>query len=269
MHSKDFQFYRPCQALQPYVRYYWAFRSDQMLNALTFPIGCPQIIFHKKVPLYVPELDACQHKLTVSGQVNYPAHLCTRGDTEMIVVVFQPHAMKTFLDLPISLLHNQEISGYDLGNKRLHELAAQVFDCEDTGSCIRIIEQRLLSQITHTPAYPLKRISTALQQLLATPDISVNELAAIACLSKKQFERLFNAMVGANPKEYARITRFQKALSFLQHSPETMSQAQIAYQCGYADQSHFIREFKQFSGHTPLSLLKTGTPYSDLFSQPV
>ena len=231
-----------------------------MLNVLTFPIGCPQIIFHKKVPLYVPELDACQHKLTVSGQVNYPAHLCTRGDTEMIVVVFQPHAMKTFLDLPISLLHNQEISGYDLGNKRLHELAAQVFDCEDTGSCIRIIEQRLLSQITHTPAYPLKRIS-------ATPGISVNELAAIACLSKKQFERLFNAMVGANPKEYARIARFQKALSFLQHSPETMSQAQIAYQCGYADQSHFIREFKQFSGHTPLSLLKTGTPYSDLFSQ--
>lgn len=269
MHPKDFQFYRPCQALQPYVRYYWVFRSDQMLNVLTFPIGCPQIIFHKKVPLYVPELDACQHKLTVSGQVNYPAHLCTRGDTEMIVVVFQPHAMKTFLDLPISLLHNQEISGYDLGNKRFHELAAQVFDCEGTGSCIRIIEQRLLSQITHTPAYPLKRISTALQQLLATPGISVNELAAIACLSKKQFERLFNAMVGANPKEYAKITRFQKALSFLQHSPETMSQAQIAYQCGYADQSHFIREFKQFSGHTPLSLLKIGTPYSDLFSQPV
>lgn len=76
-------------------------------------------------------------------------------------------------------------------------------------------------------------------------------------------------MVGANPKEYARITRFQKVLSFLQHSPETMSQAQIAYQCGYADQSHFIREFKLFSGHTPLALLKTGTPYSDLFSQPV
>ena len=122
MHPKDFQFYKPCQALQPYVRYYWAFRSDQMLNTLTFPIGCPQIIFHKKAPLYVPELDTCQHKLTVSGQVNYPAHLCTRGDTEMIVVVFQPHAMKTFLDLPIFLLHNQEISGYDLGNKSCYTI---------------------------------------------------------------------------------------------------------------------------------------------------
>ena len=67
------------------------------------------------------------------------------------------------------------------------------------------------------------------------PAISVTELASVACLSKKQFERLFNELVG---------------------------------QCGYADQSHFIREFKQFSGYTPLSLLNVCKPYSDLFNNP-
>ena len=87
-------------------------------------------------------------------------------------------------------------------------------------------------------------------------------------LSKKQFERLFKELVGTNPKEYARIVRFQKSLKLLQHYQEDANQAQLAYQCGYADQSHFIREFKQFSGYTPLSLLNVCKPYSDLFNDP-
>lgn len=90
------------------------------------------------------------------------------------------------------------------------------------------------------------------------------------CLfEQKQFERLFNELVGANPKEYARIVRFQKSLKLLQHYTEDTNLAQIAYQCGYADQSHFIREFKQFSGYTPLSLLNVCKPYSDLFNNPI
>ena len=100
------------------------------------------------------------------------------------------------------------------------------------------------------------------------PATSVTDLASITCLGKKQFERLFNELVGINPKEYARIVRFQKSLKLLQHYSD-VNQAQLAYQCGYADQSHFIREFKQFSGYTPLSLLNVCKPYSDLFTNPV
>ena len=44
--------------------------------------------------------------------------------------------------------------------------------------------------------------------------------------------------------------------------------AQIALSSGYADQSHFIREFKRFTGHTPVSLSKSAYPYSDLFTDP-
>ena len=98
--------------------------------------------------------------------------------------------------------------------------------------------------------------------------IPVIELASIACVSKKQFERLFKELVGTNPKEYARIVRFQKSLKLLQHYQEDANQAQLAYQCGYADQSHFIREFRRFSGYTPLSLLNVCKPYSDLFNDP-
>ena len=118
--------------------------------------------------------------------------------------------------------------------------------------------------------YRVKRIDAAIQRIYITPQISVNELSSIACLSKKQFERLFLSFVGINPKEYTRIVRFQKALAQMQHQAgKEINQAQIAYTSGYADQSHFIREFKKLCGYTPVSLLKISNPYSDLFTNPV
>ena len=253
MIQENFKFYKPCKELQPYVRYYRVFKSNQPLNTLTFPIGCPQIIFHKQTPLYIPELGISQSEFTVSGH----SHLYANGNVEMIVVVFQPYTLKAFLNLPISLLHNQEVSGYDLENKHLKRLATQIFDCE-----------QIAGALTLKTEYNIKRITAVIRQLLIMPETSVKELTSIACLSKKQFERLFNELVGANPKEYARIVRFQKSLKLLQHYSEDANQAQLAYQCGYADQSHFIREFRRFSGYTPLSLLNVCKPYSDLFNDP-
>lgn len=272
MIQEDFIFYKPCKLLQPYIRYYWVFKSNQPLNALTFPIGCPQIIFHKQAPLYIPELNTTQDRLTISGQVNFSSHLYANGNLEMIVVVFHPHAMSMFLNMPISLFYNQEVSGYSIENKSLIELADRVSGCEDNTICVHYIEKWLLSQITSSSsntAYQIERIDAAIRQICAVPQISVTELSSIASLSKKQFERLFNSFVGINPKEYARIVRFQKALKQMQHYSDEINQAQIAYASGYADQSHFIREFKKFSGYTPMSLLKISNPYSDLFTTPV
>jgi len=68
MIQEGFTFYRPNEALKEYVRFYWVFRSSLAMSALTFPTGCPQIIFHRRKPLYIPELDTFQSRLTISGQ---------------------------------------------------------------------------------------------------------------------------------------------------------------------------------------------------------
>ena len=47
----------PFQTLHPYVRYYRTFRSNKRLCTLTFPIGCPQISFHRRTPPYIPKQD--------------------------------------------------------------------------------------------------------------------------------------------------------------------------------------------------------------------
>jgi AraC-like DNA-binding protein len=190
----------------------------------------------------------------------------------MIVVVFYPHTINMFLNTPASAFYNKEISGYDIEDKHLNELAMQVFECEDNNLCVNLIEKWLLSRLLIRPydtTYRVNRMNVAIEQLCIAPQTHVTELSSTCCLGKKQFEREFYLHVGMNPKEYSRIVRFQKALKQMQHGQGRINQAYLAYSNGYADQSHLIREFKRLCGYTPLSLLEVATPYSDLFTTPV
>lgn len=132
--------YQPREELRPYVRYYWVLKGDEPFSILTFPIGCPQIIFHKKTPLYIPELDKSQSQFTISGQVNFPAHIQSDGSLEMIVAVFYPHTVGMFIDTPPSAFYNLEISGYDIENRQVNDVAQKIFNCENAKDCIDILE---------------------------------------------------------------------------------------------------------------------------------
>ena len=171
--------------MRPYVRYYWVLESDEPFSVLTFPIGCPQMIFHRRTPLFIPELSSRQDKFTISGQVNFPAHIASDGDTEMIVAVFYPHTIGMFIDTPPSAFYNKEISGYDIGNKQLNLLADRIFDSMDSERAISLIEEWLTARIR--PSLNTDRIGASLSALLRSPSTSVENLAVIACLSKKQF----------------------------------------------------------------------------------
>ncbi len=266
MMGAEILFVRPCELLRPYVRYYYVLGSVDGFDELTFPIGCPQIIFHKGVPLFIPELGTYQHLFTISGQVNFPAHVRSCGDTEMIVVVFHPHAIGRFIATPPSSFHNLEISGYDIGNSSLNSLSRRIFDCADNLRCIHMIEDWLLAGLNDVCLSYDDRIGATIKRLMQCPSAKVTELADTACLSKKQFERVFSGYVGMRPKEYARVVRFQKSMWLMQNGQ--LNDADIACASGFADQSHFIREFKAFSGCTPGKLRNEGRIYSDLFTDP-
>lgn len=255
---------RPREELRPYVRYYWTLDSDAPLDVLTFPIGCPQIIFHRGTPLYIPELDACQSAVTISGQVNFPAHIRSGGNLNMLVAVFYPHTVGMFIDTPPDVFYNREISGDDIDNAGLREVAARILGGPDDAGAIAVLERWLVSKIN--PTLNLRRIGAALGRLMSGPSLSVSHLADTACLSPRQYERIFRAHVGMNPKEYARVVRFQRVLRMMQCG--SRDYVGMAADCGYADQSHMIRDFRALSGHTPAGLPDHCIPYSDLYTNP-
>lgn len=256
--------YKPRKELSGYVRYFWVLESVEPLSALTFPIGCPMMIFHRKSPLYIPELDTVQDSLTISGQVDFPSHLRTIGELEMIVAVFYPHTIGMFTGTTPYSFCNMEISGYDLDNRNIHEMGDKILECDNTDKCIEILENWLLSKIE--PNVNLKKVGFSLWKMMTNTSKSINELADAACLGKKQYERVFREYVGMNPKRYYRIVRFQKSLLLMGKGERNC--ADVAYSCGYSDQSHFIREFKTMTGVTPKSFLLHNEACSELFEIP-
>lgn len=269
MQPATFEFRTPCRALQPYVMYYGILRCDRPWQTLTFPLGHTQLLFHLRDPLRIPELGERQHASTLSGQVDFSAHIRSDSATEMLAVAFRPHTLRAFLDRPVSLFRNHELPARDLEDRGLNLLTERILACGDATCGLRLAEEWLLARLAATPlrrATDLRRMAAAVDRLCAAPRTAISELAATACLSRKQFERTFAASVGMNPQEYARIVRFQRMLQLMQSRAEGLNWARIACASGYADQSHMIRECRRIGGHTPVALLKACDPASSLFS---
>lgn len=79
--------------------------------------------------------------------------------------------------------------------------------------------------------------------------VPIKRLAAETGWSERHFAARFYSATGLKPKEAARLLRFRRAHRLVVSSDRPL--AEIAVQCGYADQAHFTREFRQFAGLPP------------------
>lgn len=114
-----------------------------------------------------------------------------------------------------------------------------------------LLVQRALDD-TIEGATPDPRLVCAAQTILSSGGmLSIDALAQKASMTRRHLERRFVADVGIGPKRLARITRFQRALRALGEGHPRRGGARTAAACGYADQSHFIREFRELAGCAP------------------
>lgn len=229
------------------------------------PSGCPSLVFHRGQQMYSSSKNDFQPHSFICGQSSGYSDLNNNGKVDMIVVVFQPWGAKAFFPIPMDEFFNTEISLDDINDKNLLELTEKLMYIEDNKECICLIENYLSQQLYLLKEYNFRRINAAIKAIKTIPQIGVNDLSQISCLSNKQFNRIFSEYVGAKPKEYLRIVRFQRALYILQTRPD-ISLTELALESGYYDQPHCIKEFKTFSGYTPKEYISICNPYSDYFS---
>jgi AraC-like DNA-binding protein len=84
-------------------------------------------------------------------------------------------------------------------------------------------------------------------------NIRMLQLAGQLNISASQMEKRFRRVVGATPKKFASIVRFNAILSQYQKSKDLND---LGYLAGYFDQAHFIKSFKSFTGSTPEQYFK-------------
>jgi AraC-like DNA-binding protein len=104
-------------------------------------------------------------------------------------------------------------------------------------------------------------------ELIATARgrVPIETVAARTGMTRRHLERRFSEDVGLSPKRLARIARFQHALRVLDDVPAAGRGTTTAAECGYADQAHFIREFRSLAGCAPGSHLLRRAELTEFF----
>lgn len=119
---------------------------------------------------------------------------------------------------------------------------------------VRAFEHFLLSMAR--PWQPDRVVQHALCAIDATGGaVRIAQLASDSGLSQDAFEKRFRRSVGATPKQLASVVRLRRAIAAWTPS---RSLTEVSLEAGYADQSHFIRDFRRMTGAAPRTLLRGG-----------
>ncbi|MGH9633175.1 MAG: helix-turn-helix domain-containing protein [Bryobacteraceae bacterium] len=106
-------------------------------------------------------------------------------------------------------------------------------------------------------------VSLALREFHAVPHaVTIAEVTHKTGLSPRRFAQLFRENVGVTPKLYCRIRRFQEAIRQIRMGAE-VRWADVALDCGYFDQAHFVNEFRSFSGIKPTTYRTGSTTWAN------
>jgi len=257
---------QPSDAAGRFVRCYWMLEDDTPEPGLQriIPDGRAELILNLGHPY---EARTLQPKCFLMGQITGPLFLRATGPVKIIGVRFHPHAASQLLNLPISELT-------DAGAISLDDISQSLF--RDLG---RIEELRsplewfpTLDNIMNAAGERAVRtdslLAAAVKELEQADGLmSVAAVADRTGLSARQFERRFSQSVGIAPKLFSRMQRFQRVFRTLEGGHANWADA--AVQCGYYDQAHLIRDFREFAGKPPAMLLASDTDLARHFVEGV
>lgn len=169
-------------------------------------------------------------------------------------VGFHPGGLHRLLGFSLHEMVDGSYDAASLFGNEIERLNEQLQEVESFDRIKEEIEQFLLMMLKKLkPALPFDR--AMLELVRGNGNITMEKVASLSCLSLRQFERVSKTRIGFPPKLFARLVRFSKAYR-LRESRPLMTWTHIAYECGYFDQMHFIRDFREFAGVTPRILEK-------------
>lgn len=218
--------------------------------------GYPGILFQEtENGLLVLPQNKIMPDFFLFGQTIHPIQLKINGSYKLLVFQLYPFVIESFFGINPGILNDDcydllklKMPGFDLA-ARISQLKALT----DFSVRINNISEFLHSVFQFNKEKLDYQIQQAILQIIAAKGLqSIKTIRDTLSISERTFERRFLARVGVTPKQFSQIIRFQNSLSDLKSSDfNTLSD--VVYKNGFADQSHFIRVFKAFTGSTPSS----------------
>lgn len=242
--------------LSPFVKEVWSAKwndfNAEAQGLRFFADGCPGIMYYYSGDgLFLNGQLQGFSGCFLYGQTITPLEVSSGSALKVVVVILYPAAAHYLFGLQAKELRDKctdlKTTIYS-GDFRLWEQLEAVQSPDAIAAVLlaylRHIVMRKQVEINPVVEYALTKLQETDLRLSMT-DIHRN-----LYLTERSFERVFDKYVGISPRLYAKVYRFNQSLQQLnRHSFAKFSD--LAFDQGYADQSHFIRQFKTFTGLTP------------------
>lgn len=234
--------------LSDWVKWFWMVESDSetSITQKIIPDGYPEIIFHygDSYDINITGSWERQSLSLLAGQASKFLHLRNTGRARMFAIKLQPWALYVISGLDAATLLDQVVPlpmSALWSAVKSSAIANLSFDTK-----CAIIGKGISARQLALPTM----VKQAVQQILTCNGLlTIQELTQELATSERTLERYFKQHVGLSPKRYCRIIRHAYIFKLVNEKPDNW--AQVAYQAGYYDQTHFIKNFQEFTGEDP------------------
>lgn len=240
--------------MKPFIRYYVVSENESEQVYKVLPSTSLVIGFQYKGRLahFIDGVEAPLNRMGITGLQDRFTLFRNTSHVGTVLVYFSEIGAAAFLNVPIHELFDERVSLdtfiFPSVLERFEEELAQAVNDKQR---IEAVEAFLISQLNDSST-DLLVLSAVRQIYQAKGLIRIKHLAKELNSSQSPLEKRFRKVVGASPKKFASIVRFQSVLS--DYSP-ALNLTETAYASGYYDQAHFIKDFKHFTGDTPEKFL--------------
>jgi AraC-like DNA-binding protein len=253
--------YRPAKVLKDFVECYfvWEGNPGKTINIESPPSALCSLVFN-----YQDEYYCSNQKYTnqvvpscfIAGQAlaNYTLHL--KGTIGITGIVLRPATIYHFFGIPMYELTDERTCFSTICPNSSTVLHDQIMSAHDNKERIQLLENYILRLLENATHGSTEIIESANKIFESRGQTNITELLDAVPMSRRSFERKFLEEIGISPKTYSKIRRFGYTCSLMAGN-RNANLMDVLFEGGYYDQSHFIKDFKYFSGRTPRRYNKT------------
>jgi AraC-like DNA-binding protein len=263
----------PAPALRPFIAGYVGYRQAGVAPATHRGLPSPYltVIFTLDDPLTLalhpdPRQPPGSYRTLVGGLHTAPALITHDGRQSGIQLLVSPLGARALLGMPAGALAHADVDGPEVLGPLADRIGEPLREAPDWPGRFAVLDQMLTSRLFASPAGPAvsavtgAEVSHAWRRLLADGGRrSVSGLAAETGWSERHLRGRFRDETGLTPKAAARVIRFDRARRLLQRRAAAGNAlpplADLAADCGYYDQAHLARDFRELAGCPPSAWL--------------
>jgi len=267
--------FSPCEVLTPFIECYYVWESEgevvKDFSVESPPSGFCAIVFNSGDDYYLQNKKyerLAVPKNFIAGQSIYSYKLFLSGVISISGIVLKPAALATLYELPVYEYTEERIELEKIFKKDLIDrLSVALKESTDAKEKVRLLEELVLKEYENHKPSPDYIDEAANLIVEKNGMLNVNELMEKVYMSRRNFERRFFKKVGLSPKYYARLRRMSYVMTFIAGKKKA-DWSQILHDCEFYDQSHFIKDFMEFTGRTPQQYLEENSELANIIEKP-